>query len=291
MRTFILAAVAAAALVVTGASQPATTAVTKAVKITSTAFSPATVNIKTGDSVKWTNKDTKTHQVVSNNGSFLSSIISPNHTYTHTFNTPGTYRYHDGLHPSLTGKIVVSGPPPAVTIAAGAPIITYGASTRITGQISNGQAGETVTVYAQKYGDPSATLIATLLTGTGGVWTTVVTPTLLTTYQAHWKSTLSSTVQVAVHPKVAFTLSRRGFGVVKVSANHSMKGHKVYIQRHTRFGEWVKIKRVILGSRSSGSFRLHLSRGRYVLRAYMTINQAGPGYLDGISRTRVYRAR
>jgi len=28
-----------------------------------------------------------------------------------------------------------------------------------------------------------------------------------------------------------------------------------------------------------------------VLRAYMTINQAGPGYLDGISRSRVYRAR
>jgi len=130
-----------------------------------------------------------------------------------------------------------------------------------------------------------------VLTGTGGLWDTVVTPSLLTTYQAHWKSTLSSTVQVAVHPKTAFTLSRRGFGVVKATTNHSMKGHKVYIQRHTRFGEWVKIKRVILGSRSSASFRLHLNRGRYVLRAYMTINQAGPGYLDGISRSRVYRAR
>jgi len=291
MRIFVIATIAAAALVVTGASQPATTAVTKSVSITATAFTPANVTIKTGDTVKWTNKDTKTHQVVSNNGSFLSPIISPNHTYSHKFNTPGTYRYHDGLHPALTGKIVVSGPPPAVSIAAGSPIIVYGQATHISGQISSGQAGETVTVYSQPYGAPSSTLIATVLTGTGGLWDTVVTPSLLTTYQAHWKGTLSATVQVAVHPKVAFTLSRRGFGVVKVTANHSLAGHKVYIQRHTRFGEWVKIKRVILGSRSSRAFRIHLRRGRYVLRAYMTVNQAGPGYLDGISRSRVYRAR
>jgi plastocyanin len=291
MRTFVIAAIAAAALVVTGASQPATTAVTKNVNITSTAFKPASVTIATGDSIKWTNKDTKTHQVVSNSGAFASAIISPNHAYKHTFNTAGTYRYHDGLHPSLTGKIVVTGPPPAVSIAAGAPIIVYGQATHIHGQISNGQAGETVTVYSQPYGEPSATLIATVLTGPGGLWDTVVSPALLTTFQAHWKSTLSSTVQVAVHPRTLFSLSRRGFGVVKVTANHSMAGHKVYIQRHTRFGEWVKIKRVILGSRSSRAFRLNLRRGRYVLRAYMTINQAGPGYLDGISRSRVYRAR
>jgi plastocyanin len=291
MRTFVIAAIAAAALVVTGASQPATTAVTKNVNITSTAFKPASVTIATGDSIKWTNKDTKTHQVVSNSGAFASAIISPNHTYKHTFNTAGTYRYHDGLHPSLTGKIVVTGPPPAVSIAAGAPIVVYGQATHIHGQISNGQAGETVTVYSQPYGEPSATLIATVLTGTGGLWDTVVSPALLTTFQAHWKSTLSSTVQVAVHPRTLFSLSRRGFGVVKVTANHSMAGHKVYIQRHTRFGEWVKIKRVVLGSRSSRAFRLNLRRGRYVLRAYMTINQAGPGYLDGISRSRVYRAR
>jgi plastocyanin len=291
MRTFVLAAVAAAALVVTGASQPASTAVTKNVKITATAFSPATVTIATGDSVKWTNKDTKTHQVVSNTGAFASPIIGVNHTYTHTFNTAGTYKYHDALHPALTGKVVVTGPAPAVTIAAASPIITYGQSTRISGQVSNGQAGETVSVYAERYDDPSAVLVATLLTGTGGVWDTAVTPTALTTFQAHWKGTLSSTVQVAVHPKVAFTLSRRGYGVVKVTASRSMAGRKVYIQKHTRFGEWVKIRRVVLGSSSSRSFRLKLPRGRYVLRAYMTINQAGAGYLDGTSRTRIYRAR
>src|SRR3954470_8228785 len=218
MRSFVLAMVAAGALVLTGASQPATT-VTKTVKITATAFSPASVTIPTGSVIKWSNTDTKTHQVVSNSGAFASPIIAAGKTYSHTFNTAGTYRYHDALHPSLTGRVVVTGPPPAVTIAAGAPIITYGQATHISGVISSGQAGETVTVYSQPYGEASATLIATVLTGTGGLWDTVVTPALLTTFQAHWKSTLSSTVQVAVHPKTAFTLSRRGFGVVKVTTN------------------------------------------------------------------------
>ncbi len=290
MRSLVLTMVAAAALVLAGASQPATTAVTKTVKITATAFTPASVTIATGDAVKWTNTDTKTHQVVSNSGAFASPIIAAGHSYTHTFKTAGTYRYHDALHPALTGKVVVTGPPPAVTIGAGAPIIVYGQATHVSGQISSGAAGETVTVYSQPYGAPSATLIATLMTGTGGVWDAVVAPTLLTTYQAHWKSTTSADVMVAVHPRVRFTL-RRGHGAVRVVAARSMAGRKVYIQRFTRFHEWVKIRRVILGSTSARSFRLKLPRGRYVLRAYITVNQAGAGYLDGASRNIVYRVR
>ena len=110
MRIVILAAVAVLALAVTGASQPASTA-TKAVKITASAFTPASVTINTGDAVKWTNSDTKNHQVVANNGAFASPTIAAGKTYTHVFGTAGTYRYHDALHPSLTGKVVVNGPP------------------------------------------------------------------------------------------------------------------------------------------------------------------------------------
>jgi len=290
MRRLILSAVAALALVVPAASHTAVGATTKTVKITSTAFSPASVYIATGDSIKWTNKDTKNHQVVSNSGAFASPIITPGRSYTHTFNAAGIYRYHDGLHPTLTGRVVVTGPPPAVSIGAGAPIIIFGQATHVGGQISSHAAGETVTVWAQQYGEPSATLIATVQTGVNGVWDTVVTPNLLTTYTARWRATTSEPIQVAVHPRVTFRL-RRGHGFVKVSAARSMAGRKVYIQRFTRFREWVKIKRVILGSTSSRSFRFHPKRGRYVLRAYMTVNQAGPGYIDGISRTIVYRQR
>jgi len=290
MRRLVLCTAAALALVVPGATQSAVGVTTKAVKITATGFSPTSVYIVTGNAVKWTNRDTKNHQVVANNGAFASPIIAPSHTYTHVFNTSGTYRYHDALHPSLTGRVVVTGPPPAVSIGAATPILVFGQATHLTGQVSNHLAGEMVTVWAQQYGEPSAMLIATLTTGTNGVWDVVVKPNLLTTYNARWRGTNSSTVQVAVRPRVIFKL-RRGHGSVKVTANRSMAGHKVYIQRLTRFREWVKIKRVILGPTSGRTFRFHPRRGRYVLRAYMTVNQAGPGYIDGISRSISYRQR
>jgi plastocyanin len=280
-KLILLAAAAGAALALAGASLPAAS-VTKTVKITSSAFSPATVTIATTDSVKWSNTDTTTHQVVANNGAFASPIIGAGHTWTHKFNTAGTYRYHDALHPSLTGKVVVTGPPPDVTIGAALPIVTYGDSTTVSGAVSNKAAGETVTVYQQLYGDVSQTLIATLLTGTNGVWSLTVKPSLLTTYQVHWKSTVSAPVMVAVKPHVAFTVGKR-FAAVKVKAGRSMAGRKVYIQRFTRFHEWVKIRKTILGANSGSRFRLRLAPGRYLLRAYITVNQAGAGYLDGES--------
>jgi plastocyanin len=290
MRSFVLIAVGALALAVAGAARPAAT-VTKTVKITSTAFKPATVTIATGDRVKWSNTDTKSHQVVANSGAFASPIIAAGHAWTHTFNTAGTYRYHDALHPALTGKVVVTGPPPAVTIAAAAPIIIYGQSTAIAGQVSNGQAGETVTVYGQPYGDVSSFLIATLKTGANGAWSLYVKPDLLTSYSAHWRASVSANIGVQVRPKMSFAVTRRGYVTVRVKTARSMAGKRVYIQRFTRFHEWVKFRRVILNASSAKRFRLHVRRGRYVLRAYMTVNSAGPGYLDGISRTVVYRKR
>jgi plastocyanin len=289
MRKLVLLAVAGAALGLAGASLPAAS-VTKTVKITSTAFSPATVTIATADAVKWTNKDTKTHQVVANNGAFASPIIAAGHAWTHRFNTAGTYKYHDALHPALTGKVVVTGPPPDVTIGAALPIITYGDTTTVSGLVSSKQAGETVTVYSQPYGAVSQQLLATLLTGANGAWALTVTPALLTTYQAHWKSTVSAPIMVAVHPHVGFTAGRR-YAAVKVKAGRSMQGRKVYIQRFTRFHEWVKIRKVVLNGNSGARFRLRLSPGRYTLRAYITINQAGAGYLDGASHTIVLRRR
>ena len=290
MRSFVLIAVGALALALAGASRPAAT-VTKTVKITATAFKPATVTIATGSAIKWSNTDTKAHQVVANSGAFASPTIRAGRAWTHTFSTAGTYKYHDALHPALTGKVVVTGPPPAVTIAATLPIIVYGESTNLSGQVTSNQAGETVTVYAQPYGNPSAMLVATVLTGPNGVWTTGIKPYWLTAYTAHWKNTVSGNIGVSVRPNVLFSVTRRGYATVKVKAARSMAGHKVYIQRFTRFHEWVKFRKVILNAKSSKRVRLRVRRGRYTLRAYMTVNQAGAGYLDGISRTLVYRKR
>ncbi len=289
MRIVILSAVAVLALAITGASQPASTA-TKTVRITATAFTPASVTINTGDAVRWTNSDSKNHQVVANNGAFASPTIAPGKAYTHVFNTAGTYRYHDALHPSLTGRVIVNGPPPAVTIGAAAPILTYGQATHIAGTVSNAKTGETVTLWAQPYGQASPVQLATVLTAAGGVWDFVVKPTLLTTYEAHWKAAVSAKVGVAMRPNVLFSASK-GMGFVKVKSNHSLQGRKVYVQRFTRFGQWVKMKRVILGRSSQRLFYLRLPRGTYTLRIFMSYNQVGAGYLDGFSRTVTYKRK
>ncbi|MDQ2910126.1 MAG: cupredoxin domain-containing protein [Actinomycetota bacterium] len=289
MRIVVLSAVAVLALAVTGASQPASTA-TKAVKISATAFSPGSVTINTGDAVKWTNSDSKNHQVVANNGAFASPTIAPGKTYTHVFNTAGTYRYHDALHPSLTGRVIVNGPPPAITIGASLPILTYGQATHVSGAVSNKKTGESVTVYAQPFGQASPAQIATLLTSADGVWDLVVKPTLLTAYEAHWKSTISAKINLQMRPNVLFSATK-GMGFVKVKSNHSLQGRKVYVQRFTRFGQWVKMKRVILGRSSQRLFYLRLPRGTYTLRVFMSYNQAGAGYLDGFSRTITFKRR
>jgi plastocyanin len=71
------------------------------------AFSPATLTIKVGTTVTWTNKDSTTHTVISDNGVFQSGNMAPNATFTYTFNNAGTFPYHCSIHPSMKGTVVV----------------------------------------------------------------------------------------------------------------------------------------------------------------------------------------
>jgi plastocyanin len=72
------------------------------------AFDPAELKIKAGDTVVWTNKDTVSHNLVSDSGAeIISPTISTGGTYSHTFNTPGEYAYHCEIHTGMNGKIIV----------------------------------------------------------------------------------------------------------------------------------------------------------------------------------------
>src|SRR5256885_8714677 len=149
MKKLLLPLVAVAALVVGAAPATSESTATKTVQIKRSAFQPATVTIKTGDAVKWVNTDTQNHQVVSNNGSFVSPILGPGKSYSHTFNAAGTYRYHDGLNASVRGVIKVTGPPPAVTIGLNKPIVVYGESAVLSRTVSSRNANHRLTLYAQ----------------------------------------------------------------------------------------------------------------------------------------------
>jgi plastocyanin len=81
---------------------------THAVTIQNFSFNPASITIKKGDTVVWTNKDPMGHTVTGNNGGPASQTISTNGTYSFTFNDVGTFGYHCSIHPSMKGTVVVT---------------------------------------------------------------------------------------------------------------------------------------------------------------------------------------
>ena len=286
MRTALLMVAGLLALAVTAPAQAAT----RTVRITSTGFSPATVTVATTDTVRWFNADTRNHQVVANNGSFASPILRPGRSYSFTFRAAGTYRYHDGLFPSRTGTVRVTGPPPAVTAALSKPIITYGESITLSGAISSGRANERVTIYARPFPQASFAEVTTVLTTTGGAWGYIAKPTVLTSYEVRWRGVASATITVQVRPKISLAGSR-GLFYTRVSAAKSFHGRWVYVQRRSRFGQWVSIRKLTLGPRSGKFFRLQLPLGTTRLRIFLGVNQAGGGYLDSASPMLTYRRR
>jgi plastocyanin len=290
MKKLLLPLVAVAALVVGAAPATPSSTATKTVLIKRSAFSPTTVTIKTGDTVKWTNTDTRNHQVVSNNGSFVSPILGPGKSYSHRFNASGTYRYHDGLNSAVKGVVKVTGPPPAVTIGASLPIIVYGHAVTLSGSISSGLADQNVTIYQQPYPQASFAQLTTLKTTTGGVWQLILSPApkILTNYQARWNGRTSINVMVQVRPRIRLSY-RNGKFTTAVQSATSHAGRSVMAQRLSRFGQWVTLKKVRLGGKSSAVFRLKLPKGKSRIRVAMSVNQAGAGYLAGYSPTRTVR--
>ncbi|HEV8601382.1 MAG TPA: cupredoxin family copper-binding protein [Patescibacteria group bacterium] len=87
---------------------PASAPATHTVSIENFAFSDASITIKKGDIVIWTNNDSAPHTVTGDSGGPGSSNLSANQTYSFTFNTIGTFNYHCAIHPSMKGVVIVS---------------------------------------------------------------------------------------------------------------------------------------------------------------------------------------
>jgi plastocyanin len=85
-------------------------------------FSPATVTVKVGTTVKWTNASTRTHDISANPGKQLSTttlpagakpfdsgFLRPGASFTYSFKVPGVYRYvcSVGCVGNASGEVVV----------------------------------------------------------------------------------------------------------------------------------------------------------------------------------------
>ncbi|MGZ4860700.1 MAG: cupredoxin domain-containing protein [Candidatus Angelobacter sp.] len=83
------------------------TATETSVKIDNFTFSPGTITVAAGSTVRWTNHDDIPHNVVSADKSFKSKAMDTDENFSFTFTKPGTYSYFCSIHPKMTGKVVV----------------------------------------------------------------------------------------------------------------------------------------------------------------------------------------
>ena len=101
------AAPSATPVYVAPAAPPTAAAPTgSAVSIVKFAFSPETLTVPVGSTVTWTNQDLDTPHIVKfSDGS--SPPLQQGQSFAKTFSAPGIYSYQCGVHPYMTGKIVV----------------------------------------------------------------------------------------------------------------------------------------------------------------------------------------
>src|SRR5262252_5041029 len=78
------------------------------VKIDNFSFGPATLIVSAGATVTWINQDDVPHNIVSSEGKILRSpVLDTDQKFSYTFTTAGTYPYYCGIHPKMTGKVIV----------------------------------------------------------------------------------------------------------------------------------------------------------------------------------------
>ena len=83
-------------------------AASDAITIQNFAFAPASLTVKSGATVTWTNMDSPKHSVKWDDGTTGSDPLATGATYTRTFATAGTFTYVCGIHASMKGTIVVN---------------------------------------------------------------------------------------------------------------------------------------------------------------------------------------
>ena len=84
-----------------------TAAASNTINIVNFTFTPGTLTVKAGTTVTWTNNDSMTHTVTSDNGVFDSGNLTPGQTFSYTFNNAGKFTCHCVIHSYMKGTIIV----------------------------------------------------------------------------------------------------------------------------------------------------------------------------------------
>jgi plastocyanin len=80
---------------------------TGAQALTNTAFSPDLADVTVGTTITWTNTDSVPHTSTADEAGWNSGTVEPGKSFSFTFGTAGTFRYHCAIHPGMIGTVVV----------------------------------------------------------------------------------------------------------------------------------------------------------------------------------------
>jgi hypothetical protein len=184
---------------------------------------------------------------------------------------------------------------PTLTLTASATVVNYGSPLTLSGVLAPAKANQSVSLDGTVCGTSRATKAASAKTSATGAYTTPVTPSAGTTYQASFKNARSGTVAIAVRPTLALTKGAAHAWTAKVTAGQSLTGKAVLFQRYSKLRKrWVQVKRVVLAAAVAGpkpptmitsaTFTSKLARGTRV-RLLISTAQATPCYVTATSAT------
>ncbi len=89
-------------------SETVTTGAGAEVGIQDFGFGPNELQVAVGDTVAWKNLDPFAHSVRANDQSFGSEPLNQGDTFSFTFAAAGSFAYICGIHPSMSGTVVVA---------------------------------------------------------------------------------------------------------------------------------------------------------------------------------------
>src|SRR5215218_5076988 len=114
----------------------------KTVNIYNHAFDPAQLNVASGTTVRFVNKDTEAHTATADNNLFDTGVLEPGESFKVYFEGSGTVTYHCELHPDMKGSIVVG---EGGGGEAAAPQQSVSKEAPTTGNNGNGDSGQSNT--------------------------------------------------------------------------------------------------------------------------------------------------
>lgn len=219
-------------------------------------YTPRTLPVVAGETVRWTQDSVRDHTVTARDGSFDSGTLLTGETYERTFAAVGDYPYYCRLHAGISGDIAVR----TVVLDPQEQPAGRGRPFPLTGRAAAGVREVRVD------GDDGSTTPATV--SDHGTFTATVTPRTTTTYRAADSAPL--TLRVLDRTVSATVLPRPGrrWSVTTVVSPASPRA-KVVLQLRlkNRFGWWPVTTRR-LGRDSATTLRVRRAarvRARVVL--------------------------